>query len=60
VYLQVKNETRTQTQFYIGQVQVTGAKMYPNPHLSDAKPMVYLKLEPELPSLEMNNKIKIM
>jgi hypothetical protein len=31
--------------------------MYPNPHLSGAKPVGYLKVKPEL---KMNNKIKIM
>jgi hypothetical protein len=44
----------------MGWVQVTSVKMYPNPHLSGAKPVGYLKVKPELPSIEMNNKIKIM
>jgi hypothetical protein len=51
VYPRLKNETRTQTRFCVGRVQVTGAKMHPNPHLSGVKLMSYLKPEPELPSL---------
>jgi hypothetical protein len=49
----VKNETCTQTRFCAGRfwVQVTGVKMYLNPHPSGAKPAGYLKPEPELPSL---------
>jgi hypothetical protein len=49
VHPQVKNETRTQTQFCAGRVRVTGAKMHPNLHPSGAKPVGYPK--PELPSL---------
>jgi hypothetical protein len=50
-----ENESRTETRFCVGQdrVQVTGAKMHPNPHplLSGAKPVGDPKPESELPSL---------
>jgi hypothetical protein len=47
----VKNETRIQTQFCAGQVRVTGAKIYLNPHPSGVKPTGYPKPEAEQPSL---------
>jgi hypothetical protein len=51
VHPRVKNETRIQTRFCAGQVQVVATKMHPNPHPSGAKPTGDLKPEPELPSL---------
>jgi hypothetical protein len=51
VHPRVKNETRIQTRFCAGRVQVVATKMHPNPHPSGAKPTGDLKPEPELSSL---------
>jgi hypothetical protein len=52
VHPQVKNETRTQTRFCAGRVQVVATKMHPNPHPSGAKLTSDPKPESELPSLQ--------